>query len=102
MRSGAASPGSGQGSREYSSGRFWCRAKVPVEILRFRCRRFWHRRFRSRYLGGVPEGSGTDTEVRFRKVPVQSLIGEVSEGPGRDVTKNKETQKNCQTVGERA
>ena len=34
-------------------------------------------------LGQVPEGSGTHTQVRFRKVPVQRL-GEVPEGPGAD------------------
>ena len=55
--------------------------KVPVQILRsgsgrFRRRRFWRRRFRCKYLGQVPEGFGADTEVRFRKVPVQNL-GEV-------------------------
>ena len=31
----------------------------------------------------VPEGSGADAEVRFQKVPVQSL-GKVPEGSGAD------------------
>ena len=35
-------------------------------------------------LGEVPEGSGADAEVRFRKVPVQWL-GEVPEGSGADL-----------------
>ena len=29
--------------------------------------------FRCRYVGEVPEGSGADAEVRFRKIPVQRL-----------------------------
>ena len=35
-------------------------------------------------LGEVPEGSGADAKVRFRKVPVQWL-GEVPEGSGADL-----------------
>ena len=34
-------------------------------------------------IGEVPEGSGADAEVRFRKVPVQRL-GQVLEGSGAD------------------
>ena len=34
-------------------------------------------------LGEALQGSGADTEVRFRKVPVQAL-GEVPEGSGAD------------------
>ena len=34
-------------------------------------------------LGQVAEGSGADTQVRFRKVPVQRL-GDVPEGSGAD------------------
>ena len=34
-------------------------------------------------LSQVPEGSGADTQVKFREVPVQRL-GEVPEGSGAD------------------
>ena len=40
-------------------------------------------RFRCKYAGQVPEGSGADAEVRFRQVPVQRL-GQVPEGCGAD------------------
>ena len=46
--------------------------KVPVQM-----RRSGSGMFRSR------DGSGADTQVRFRKVPVQRL-GEVPEGSGSD------------------
>ena len=29
--------------------------------------------FQCRYLGEVPEGSGADAEVKFHKIPVQSV-----------------------------
>ena len=32
--------------------------------------RFWTGGFRCRYLGEVPEGSGADAEVRFRRLAV--------------------------------
>ena len=35
-------------------------------------------------LSEVPEGSGADAEVKFRKVPVQIHIGEVPEASGAD------------------
>ena len=47
---------------------------------RFRCRRFWHRRFRCRYLSEVPEGSaaegsGTDVETMKGHRRIVNLLG---------------------------
>ena len=63
---------------------------------RFRCRRYWRRRFQCRYLGEVSEGSGTegsgaDTEVRFRRFRCRSG-GEVPEGSGLEGSGTDDTE----------
>ena len=50
-------------------------------------------------LGEVPEGSGADAEVRFRKVLVQRL-GQVTEGCGADAEVRRFQCRRCTYPGQ--